>query len=283
MKEFKLNNQLIIPSVGIGTYLLEPAIAKNSVVNALNNGYRLIDTANAYGNERSVGKGIKESKVRREDIFISTKLWVTEYENENAVEDTLERLDVDYIDLLFLHQPVGNWKNGYKLLEQAYETGKIKSIGISNFEGKYLDEVLSEFKVKPQVIQVECNPLYPQTELRKITDKENIKLMSWYPLGGKGFIADILDNKTVVDIARNYKKTPAQIILRWHNQKGFIIIPGSQNPAHIKDNIDLFDFELKATDMAKIDTLNNGTKRYIRSEKDAEMFANFIPNYEPKK
>ena len=174
---FKLNNGIEIPSVGIGTFMLSPEDAENSVREALRMGYRLIDTANAYVNERACGRGIKSSGVAREDIFVSTKLWPSEYENENAVDETLERLGLEYIDLLFLHQPAGNWKAGYKQLEKAYKEGKIKSIGISNFEGKYIEELLNICEIEPQVIQVECHPYFTQDELRKITEPKDIKII----------------------------------------------------------------------------------------------------------
>ena len=158
----ELNNKITMPQVGLGTFMIEPHDAEVSVREALKLGYRLIDTANAYVNERAVGRGIKESGVDRSDIFVSTKLWPTEYENEKAIDETLERLGLDYIDLLFLHQPAGNYIAGYKMLEKAYKEGKIKAIGISNFEGKYIDEILTQFETKPQVIQVEAHPYYTQ-------------------------------------------------------------------------------------------------------------------------
>lgn len=146
-------------------------------------GYRLIDTANAYVNERAVGRGIKESGVDRSEIFLSTKLWPSEYENENAVDETLERLGVDYVDLLYIHQPAGNYLAGYRQLEKAYLEGKAKSIGISNFEGEFLEELQNKWEIVPQFMQVEAHPYFAQNELRKTLDKYGIKLMSWYPLG----------------------------------------------------------------------------------------------------
>ena len=263
----KLNNGIEMPSVGIGTFLLSPQDAENSVKEALKMGYRMIDTANCYVNERAVGRGMKQSGVKREEIFLSTKLWPTEYENPNAVEETLERLDTDYIDLLFLHQPTKNWREGYKQLIKAYKQGKIKAIGVSNFEGRYIEEVLSEFDVKPQVIQVECHPFFPQEELRQITEKEDIKIMSWYPLGGK-------------DLAAKYGKSPAQVVLKWHTQMGFIVIPGSKNAEHIKDNIDIFDFTLSDEDMKEMEKLNKNERRYTRTEEALDGFMNWQPTYE---
>lgn len=282
MKEFKLNNGILMPSVGIGTFLLEPADAENSVREALKMGYRLIDTANVYRNERAVGRGMKNSGVKREDIFLSTKLWPSEYENPNAVEETMERLGVDYIDLLFLHQPTANWREGYKQLVKAYKEGKIKAIGVSNFEGKYIEECLEEFDVKPQVIQVECHPFFPQHELRKITDKEDIRIMSWYPLGGKGMTGELLNSPTVLALAKKYGKSSAQIVLRWHVEMGFVVIPGSKNVDHIRDNLDLFDFALSEEDMKRIALLDNGERRYIRTEESLLGFASWKVPYEEK-
>lgn len=271
-KEIKLNNSVLMPNVGIGTYLLEPVDAENSVFEALKMGYRLIDTANIYRNERAVGRAIKKSGVKREDIFLSTKLWPTEYENPHAIEETLQRLQTDYIDLLFIHQPTENWREGYKQLVEAYKKGIIRSIGISNFEGKYIEDVLKEFDVKPQVIQVECHPFYPQEELRKITDKENIVIMSWYPLGGKGMTDELLHNKLIENIALKHHKTTAQIILRWHIQMGFIVIPGSKNVEHIRDNVSIYDFSLDDEDMKIIATLNNGQKRHIITDEALKRY-----------
>ena len=282
MKEFKLNNGITMPSVGIGTFLLEPKDAQNSVREALKLGYRLIDTANAYMNERAVGRGMYESGVDRKDIFLSTKLWPSEYENPNAVEETLERLGTDYIDLLFIHQPTKNWREGYKQLIKAYKEGKIRAIGISNFEGEYIDSLLKEFDVVPQVIQVECHPFYPQTDLRKTTDKYDIKIMSWYPLGGKGMTAELLDSDIIKNMANKYHKSPAQIVLKWHNEMGFIVIPGSKNVDHIKDNINIFDFELTKDDMNEISKLDSGKRRYIRTDEALSNFLNWHITYENK-
>ncbi len=282
MKEFILNNGVKMPSIGLGTFLLEPSDAENSVREALKMGYRLIDTANAYRNERAVGRGMKESGVKRGDIFLSTKLWPSEYENPNAVDETLERLGTDYIDLLFLHQPTKNRREGYKQLIEAYKEGKIKSIGVSNFEGKYIEELLKEFDVLPQVIQVECHPFFPQEELRKIIDEKDIRIMSWYPLGGKGMTAELLENESVKKIARKYNKSSAQIILKWHIQMGFIVIPGSKNVDHIRDNLNIFDFELSKEDMDEIAKLNNNQRRYIRTEEALNDFLNWKVTYEAK-
>lgn len=282
MKNIKLNNGLLMPCVGIGTFLLSPEEAENSVCQALKNGYRLIDTANAYMNERVVGKAIKKSGINRDEIFVSTKLWCSEYDNPNAVDETLERLGLDYIDLLFIHQPTSNWRKGYNQLIKAYKDDKIKSIGVSNFEGKYIKELLEEFDIIPQVHQVECHPFFPQTELRKVLADNDIKIMSWYPLGGRGATQELLTSPIIVSIAKKYNKTPAQVVLKWHTQMGFIVIPGSKNVEHIKANIDLFDFTLTREDMNNIAKLNNGQRRYNGTEKDLAHFQNWKPQFEKK-
>lgn len=275
-----LNNKVEIPQIGLGTFMIEPKDAEVSVKEALKMGYRLIDTANAYVNERAVGRGIKESGVERSEIFVSTKLWPSEYENENAIDETLERLGLDYIDLLFLHQPAGNYIAGYKMLEKAYKEGKIKAIGISNFEGKYIEEILTKFETKPQVIQVEAHPYYTQDELRKTLDKYDIKLMSWYPIG-HGY-KTLIDEDIFKELGEKYSKTPVQIILRWHIQMGFIVIPGSKNVEHIKDNLDILDFKLTTEEMNEISKINKNIRYYNRTDEQLEHFANWKPEYEEK-
>ena len=278
MEFVTLNNNLKCPVVGIGTFMLAPADAQNSVREALKMGYRLIDTANAYVNERAVGRGIKESGVKREEIFLSTKLWPSEYENENAVDETLERLGTDYVDLLYIHQPAGNWLAGYRLLEKAYKEGKAKSIGISNFEGKYIEELKTKWEIVPQFIQVEAHPYFPQEELRKTLDEYGIKLMSWYPLGHGD--KSLVQEPVFVKLAEKYGKSPAQVILRWHTQMGFVVIPGSKNVAHIKDNLDILDFSLTEAEMAEIAKLNKGVRYYIRTDEAPNSFAGWRPQFE---
>ncbi|ORY69397.1 aldo/keto reductase [Neocallimastix californiae] len=278
MATVAMNNGVKIPFVGIGTYLIEPKDAEVSVREALKMGYRLIDTANVYRNERAVGRGIKASGVKREEIFLSTKLWPSEYENPNAIKETLERLGLDYIDLLFLHQPSGNYIAGYKQLEKAYKEGIIKSIGISNFEGKYIEEILEKCEIKPQVIQVECHPYFVQEELRKVIDPENIKLMSWFPLGQGD--KNLINEPVFKELGEKYHKTSAQIILKWHTQMGFLVIPGSKNVDHIRDNFNLFDFELTPEDMEKIAKINKHKRYFTRTEELLKQFAEFKPTYE---
>jgi len=278
MEYTTLNNGLKMPTVGLGVFTFSPEDAEQAVEVALHSGYRLIDTANAYVNERGTGRGIKNSGINREDVFVSSKLWPSEYENENAVGETLERLGLESIDLLFLHQPAGNWRAGYKLLEEAYKDGKVKAIGISNFEGKYLDELLEICEVIPQVMQVECHPYFPQAESRQITEPKDIKIMSWYPLGHGD--KNLVNEPVFAKLAEKYHKTPAQIILHWHVQMGFIVIPGSRNPEHIRENIDIFDFVLTDDEMAEIAKLDKNERYYHRSEKELAQYATWKPEYE---
>ena len=278
MEYIALNNGIKCPVVGIGTFMLSPAEAENSVREALKMGYRLIDTANAYVNERAVGRGMKASGIKREDIFLSTKLWPSEYENENAVDETLERLGVEYVDLLYIHQPAGNWMAGYRQLEKAYREGKARSIGISNFEGKYIEELQTKWEIVPQFIQVEAHPYFAQDELRKTLDKYDIKLMSWYPLGHGD--KSLINEPVFSHLAQKYGKTSAQVILRWHTQMGFVVIPGSKNVDHIRDNMDIMDFSLTAEEMAEIAKLNKGTRYYIRTDEALAGFASWRPAFE---
>lgn len=278
MEYVKMNNGKECPVIGIGTFMISPADAEVSVREALKMGYECVDTAAAYVNERACGRGIKASGISREKVFISTKLWPSEYENENAVDETLERLGVDDVDLLYIHQPAGNWLAGYRLLEKAYKEGKAKAIGISNFEGKYIEELETKWEIVPQFIQVEAHPYFTQDELRKTLDKYDIRLMAWYPLGhgDKALIEEPVFQK----LGEKYGKSSAQIILRWHTQMGFVVIPGSKNVDHIRDNLDILDFKLTDDEMAEIAKLNKGVRYYTRTDEQLAGFAGWQPEYE---
>ena len=278
MENITLNNGIKCPVIGIGTFMLSPADAENSVREALKIGYRLVDTANAYVNERAVGRGIKDSGVAREEVFLSTKLWPSEYENDNAVDETLKRLGVDYVDLLYIHQPAGNWLAGYRQLEKAYKEGKAKSIGISNFEGTYIEELQTKWEIVPQFIQVEAHPYFTQTELRKTLDKYDIKLMSWYPLGHGD--KSLINEPLFAELGKKYDKSSAQIILRWHTQMGFVVIPGSKNVDHIKDNLNILDFTLTDEEMTEIAKLDKDQRYYHRTDAQLVQFAGWRPDYE---
>ncbi len=278
MQTIKLNNEITCPVIGLGTFMLSPTDAQKSTREALKMGYRLIDTANAYVNERAVGRGIRESGVARKEVFLSTKLWPSEYENPNAVDETLERLGVDYVDLLYIHQPAGNWLAGYRQLEKALRDGKARSIGISNFEGKYIQELETKWETAPQFIQVEAHPYFTQKDLRVTLDKYGIKLMSWYPLGHGD--KTLIQEAVFAELGKKYEKTPAQVILRWHVQMGFVVIPGSKNVDHIKDNLNIMDFELTADEMAEIAKLDKGERYYHRTDEQLVQFAAWKPDFE---
>lgn len=237
-----LNNGLKMPMEGIGTFLLQPAEAEESVYQALKAGYRLVDTANAYMNEKGVGRGIKKSGVKREDIFL-------------------------VVDLLILHQPVGNYLAGYKAMEEAYKAGKVKALGLSNFPQERIQDVIDHCEIKPQMVQVEAHPYYPQTELKAYLAKYEMVLMAWYPLGHGD--KSLVGEEVFTKLAEKYGKTNAQIVLRWHVQAGNVIIPGSKNADHIKDNFNIFDFTLTDGEMAEIGKLDKNTRYYNMSLEDA--------------
>ena len=264
MEYFVLNNGVKMPAMGLGTFLLSPQDAEEATYSALKCGYKLIDTANAYMNERGVGRGIKRSGVPREEIFLVTKLWPSEYEDaDKAIEETLKRLDTSYIDLLILHQPVGEFLTAYKAMERAYAAGKVKALGLSNFPEELVQSVIDNCKVKPQILQVEAHPYYPQGELKAYLAKYGIKLMAWYPLGHGD--KSLVNEEVFTRLAEKYGKTNAQIILRWHVQSGNIVIPGSKNPAHIAANLDIFDFSLTDGEMKEIAAVDKNTRYYNMS------------------
>ena len=271
MEYIKLNNGIKMPMAGIGVFMMSPAEAESAVESALKSGVRLIDTANGYMNESGTGRGIKKSGVSREEIFLVTKLWPTVYEKETAVDETLKRLGTDYIDLLFLHQPTANWREGYRNIEKAVKSGKVKAIGLSNFPDELLKEAINTMELKPQLVQVEAHPYYPQTELKKILAETDMGLMAWYPLGHGD--KSLINEPVFTELAVKYKKTNAQIILRWHIQSGNVVIPGSKNPDHIRDNFDIFNFVLSDEDMAKIAGVNKNKRYYTATPEMIAAYA----------
>ena len=271
MEYLTLNNGNKMPMAGIGVFLLKPEETELSVLSALTDGIRLIDTANAYMNEKAVGRAIAKSGVKREDIFLVTKLWPTVYTDENAVDETLARLGTDYIDLLFLHQPAGDWRTGYKMMEKAYKEGKVKALGLSNFPIEWLKEIIDTAEIKPQMVQVEAHPYYPQTELKKVLAETGMGLMAWYPLGHGD--KNLINEPVFTKLAEKYGKSNAQIILRWHVQSGNVIFPGSRNPAHIRDNFNIFDFVLTDEEMAEIASVDKNLRYYNATIEEAQKYA----------
>lgn len=276
-----LNNGLKMPMAGIGTFLLTPDEAEASVLAALEGGYRLIDTANAYVNEKAVGRAMKKSGLKREEIFLETKLWPSFYENDDAVDKTLERLGTDTIDLLLIHQPAGNYVAGYRQMEKAYKEGKVKAIGLSNFNQGQIEEILGLCQVKPAVLQTEVHPYFQEQELKSFLSKEGMVIQAWYPLG-HGDKA-LLEEPLFTKLGKKYGKTNAQIILRWHIQDGNIVIPGSKNPAHIKDNFDLFDFSFTEEEMEKIAALDKNTRYYYSTPEMLKKYAEIVPDVDGQK
>lgn len=254
-----LNNGIEMPILGIGTFTLTNEQASDSVFWALSDGYHLIDTAAAYNNEEGVGDGIRRALeagvVEREDIFLTTKLWPSAY-NMEGIDASLERLGVDYIDLLLLHQPIGDYIAGYQAMEQAVAQGKVRAIGLSNFRPNLFDEIMEIATITPAVNQVETHPYYHEVEMMEYLKQYGTVLEAWYPLGGRGNTQTMFADETISAIAAAHGKSSAQIILRWHLQAGHIAIPGSNNPDHILENISIFDFELTDEEMAAMTAID---------------------------
>ena len=281
MEYATLNNGVKMPMAGIGTFMLSPDETEASVLSALQCGYRLIDTANAYVNEKAVGRAMKRSGLPRKEIFLETKLWPAYYEQPDAVEKTLQRLGTDYIDLLLIHQPAGNCVAGYRQMEKAYKEGKVKAIGLSNFNEKQIEEILDICEVKPAVLQTEVHPYSQEKELKKFLAKEGIIIQAWYPLG-HGDKA-LQQEPLFTELGKKYGKSNAQVILRWHIQDGNIVIPGSKNPAHIKDNFDLFDFALTDDEMAKITALDKQKRYYTSTPEMLKKYVEMVPPVDEQK
>ena len=257
-----LNSGYEMSILGLGTWTQDDETAEESVYTALQDGYRLIDTAQYYGNELGVGNGLKraieDGIVTREDVFITTKIMPSNYERAyQSIDDSLKRLGVDYIDLMLIHQSGSNDTEVYKALCQGVKDGKLRSIGISNYyTAEEFERVTAEGDIKPAVVQNENHPFYQNTEFREYVSQYGTVVESWYPFGGRGHTQDLFGNETIKDIAGSHGKTPAQVILRWHLQAGYVTIPGSQNPDHILENISIFDFELSPEEMQRMRSMS---------------------------
>lgn len=277
----QLNNGCRIPQLGLGVFQIpDDAEAKAVCLKALEIGYRHIDTAHHYYNERGVGQAVRESGIPREEIWVTSKLWPNEYGEEitgAAIDSMLERLGLEYIDLVLLHQQVGDYLGAWKALEKAVEAGKVRSIGLSNFESGRLEEIMGAAKIYPAVLQVECHPYYTQSALKARIAPYGTKLECWFPLGHGD--PKLREEEIFCKLAQKYGKTNTQIILRWHMQMGQIPLPKSKNPEHLRENLDIFDFELTDAEMAQIAALDTGTRYYhLNLEQQEEKYLNITLN-----
>ena len=257
----KLNSGYEMPINGIGTYSLTGEVCYNSIISALESGVRLIDTAYMYNNEEEIGRAIKDSGIPREEIFITTKLYPNQYNNpESAIDMALDKLDVEYIDLLLLHHPGTNDIKAYKAMEKYVELGKIRSIGLSNWYIEELEEFLPQIDIIPAVVQNEIHPYYQENDVIPYIQSPGIVVEGWYPFGGRGYTSELLNNEVITEIADNHNVSSAQVILRWNLQKGVVVIPGSSNLNHIKENTEIYHFELSDREMNLINQLDRNEK-----------------------
>ena len=263
--QIRLYNNRQIPQFGLGVYqITDNNECEKVCLEAIKLGYRHIDTAQIYGNEKAVGSAIKKSKIPREEFFITTKIWIIDFSKGKAlkqVDEMLKRLDTNYIDLLLLHWPKNDYISAYKDMEIAYDQGKVKSIGLSNFQEKHIKEILKICKIKPCINQIELHPYGQRKEIVKLCQENNIKIEAWYPIAHGD--TKLINNELFSKLAKKYNKTNVQIILRWHIQKGFIIFPRTKKENHLKENINIFDFELSNDEMKLIDSLDKN-EIYIR-------------------
>lgn len=257
-----LNSGYEMPILGLGTYSLTGDTCKNAVKSALSQGYRLIDTAHMYGNETEIGEAIRESGVPREEIFVITKIYPgTQFANpEQAIQESLDKLNIGYIDMMLLHHPGANDVKAYKAIEKFVAQGKIRSIGLSNWYIEEIDDFISQVNIMPALIQNEIHPYYQEQKVVPYMHKLGIVMQAWYPLGGRGHTGTLLADNTIMEIAEAHNVSSAQVILRWHLQRGVVAIPGSSNPEHILENISIFDFELSESEMKDIAALDRNEK-----------------------
>ena len=260
-KTVTLNSGYKMPINGIGTYSLTGDVCYDSIMSALESGVRLIDTAYMYNNEKEIGRAIKDSNIDREELFITTKLYPNQYSNpEEAIEMALEKLDVEYIDLLLLHHPGTNDVEAYQVMEEYVRKGKIRSIGLSNWYIEELEEFIPQITIMPAVVQNEIHPYYQELEVVPYVQSLGIVMEGWYPFGGRGHTSELFNDETIVEIANNHQVSNAQVILRWNLQRGIVVIPGSSNPEHIKENTEIYHFTLTDEEMQKIEELNRNEK-----------------------
>jgi diketogulonate reductase-like aldo/keto reductase len=260
-KTVLLNSGYQMPIVGLGTYSLSDKVAAKSVLEHLKADGRLIDTAFIYRNEKGVGQGVRQSGVPREEVFVITKLYPSQFANaKEAIEEALQKLDLGYIDMMLLHHPGRHDVEAYKAMERAVKEGKIRSIGLSCFYIAELNRFLPQITIMPALVQNEIHPYYQDNDVISYIQSKGIVVQGWYPLGGRGHTAALLNNPVISAIARLHNKSSAQVILRWNLQKSVVVIPGSSNPDHIRENLDIFDFELTDEEMAGINALDRNEK-----------------------
>ncbi len=260
-KTVTLNSGYEMPLNGIGTYSLTGDICYDSIISALNSGVRLIDTAYMYNNEEEVGRAIRDSGIPREEIFVITKIYPSQFDNpEEAIEMALRKLDIGYIDMMLLHHPGTNDVKAYKAMEKYVQQGKIHSIGLSNWYIEELEEFLPQIEIMPALVQNEIHPYYQELDVVPYIQNKGIVMQGWYPFGGRGYTSELLNDETIVEISNAHNVTSAQVILRWNLQRGIVVIPGSSNPEHIKENTQIYDFELTDEEMKKIEELNRNEK-----------------------
>lgn len=264
-RKVRLNSGYDMPILGLGTYALDHDNCVNSVMALLESGGRLIDTAYMYGNEEAVGEGVRrgmeEYGIPREDIFVITKIYPNQFSDpEAAIDMALEKLGIGYIDMMLLHHPGANDVKAYKAIEKYVEAGKIHSLGLSNWYVEELTEFLPQVTIMPALVQNEIHPYYQEQDVVPFIQEKGIVVQCWYPLGGRGYTADLLGNETIQSIAQAHGVSAAQVILRWDLQRGIVVIPGSSNPEHIRENLDLFGFELSDDEMGQIAALDRGEK-----------------------
>lgn len=283
MEQITLYNGVKMPIIGYGVYQVSKEDCERCVMDALTVGYRSIDTAQSYFNEEQVGNAIVKSGIPREDIFLTTKVWVEHYGYEKAKKSVLEsmrKLRTEYLDLVLLHQPFSDYYGAYRALEDLYDEGKLRAIGVSNFYPDRLVDIASFSRVKPMVNQVETHPFNQQVEAKKWMDKYGIQLEAWAPFGeGRG---GLFENPVLLQIAEKYKKTTAQIILRWNIQRGVVVIPKSTHKTRMKENLNVFDFVLTQTDMNRISTLDKDQSSFF-SHSDPAMVEWFVRMVEERK
>ncbi len=273
MQTFLLNSGEKLPQVGFGTFNLKGEVCETALLRAFEVGYRLIDTANVYMNERAVGRGIARSGIPREEILVTSKLWPIQFPYKKAtraIDETLSRLGLDYIDLMLLHKPYGDVKGAYHALEEAVENGKVRMIGVSNFIEEDLEKLLPACTHKPVLDQIEISPCFYRKSLCDYLISRNILPQSWCPLGSGD--KKLLSDPVVAEAANNHHKTPAQIVLRWHLECGYLAIPGTKSPTHVRENIDIFDFSLTDSEREALSNLPRG-KSVFPMKRGIERYA----------